>query len=165
MPFQIVSTYFDHLMSHAGHVIPPDHLLPLCLTKGPSGAPFDFTYQQRGSPAQMEDLGRAILNLSSVVAAGVVCFFPSYDYERRVHSHWSSSGLLEKISRKKTVFREPKMASHVESVLGQYGRCIEKKGGALMLCVVGGKLSEGINFSDDLGRCVRSECVCVCVCV
>ena len=34
---------------HSGHVIPPDHLLPLCLCKGPSGVPFDFTYQNRDS--------------------------------------------------------------------------------------------------------------------
>ena len=30
-----------------GHVIPPSHLLPLCLCKGPAGESFEFTFQNR----------------------------------------------------------------------------------------------------------------------
>uniref|UniRef100_A0A2K5D6L5 DEAD/H-box helicase 11 n=1 Tax=Aotus nancymaae TaxID=37293 RepID=A0A2K5D6L5_AOTNA len=59
------------------------------------------------------------------------------------------------------IFQEPKSAHQVEQVLLAYSRCIQGCGqergrvtGALLLSVVGGKMSEGINFSDNLGRCV-----------
>ena len=52
---------------------------------------------------QIDELGRALLNLCMMVPGGVVCFFPSYDYEKRVHTHWSKTGVLERIARKKQV--------------------------------------------------------------
>ena len=44
------------------------------------------------------------------------------------------------------------MATKTEDLLQEYTRIIDSGSGALLLSVVGGKLSEGINFSDRLGR-------------
>ncbi|XP_069848985.1 putative ATP-dependent DNA helicase DDX11-like protein 8 [Dipodomys merriami] len=144
-----------------GHVIPPDHILPLVICHGPSGQPLDFTFQKRALPQMMEETGRALCNLCSAVPGGVVCFFPSYDYQRQVHAHWERSGLLARLAVRKKIFQEPRGAGQVEQVLAAYAKCIAGCGraggtvtGALLLSVVGGKMSEGINFSDDLGRCV-----------
>jgi chromosome transmission fidelity protein 1 len=53
------------------------------------------------------------------------------------------------------VIREPKEASQVDSTLSRYGKAAASShDGALLLSVVGGKLSEGINFANDLCRCV-----------
>ncbi|PVD35073.1 hypothetical protein C0Q70_06354 [Pomacea canaliculata] len=145
-----------------GHVIPPDHLLSLTLATGPTGRQLDFTFQTRDDPHLLEELGRLVVNLCSVVPGGIVLFFPSYDYEQLVSVSWEKSGILGRIEAKKKIFREPKSAIQVEHVLTQYGDCIKKcqcrttggPTGAILMCVVGGKMSEGINFSDDLGRCV-----------
>lgn len=109
----------------------------------------------------MDETGRILCNLCNVVPGGVVCFFPSYEYQRQVHAHWDRSGLLARLAVRKKIFQEPKRANQVEQVLKEYSRCIKHCGqaegmvtGALLLSVVGGKMSEGINFSDSLGRCV-----------
>jgi chromosome transmission fidelity protein 1 len=42
----------------------------------------------------------------------------------------------------------------MDSVLRDYGLAARGNSGAVLFSVVGGKMSEGINFGDDLGRCV-----------
>ncbi|KAK6975607.1 ATP-dependent RNA helicase DDX11 [Biomphalaria glabrata] len=144
-----------------GHVIPGRQLLPLVVTRGPTGVTLDFTYQTRDKPHMVEELGRVITNICNVVPGGVVCFFPSYDYENLIYTYWEKNGTIGKIETKKKVFREPKKSGFVEQVLLEYSNCIKRcsswqgsRTGALLMSVVGGKMSEGINFSDDMGRCV-----------
>ncbi|XP_032730774.1 ATP-dependent DNA helicase DDX11 isoform X2 [Lontra canadensis] len=178
-----------------GHVIPPDNILPLVICSGPSSQQLEFTYQKRELPQMMDETGRILCNLCTVVPGGVVCFFPSYEYQRQVYAHWDQSGLLARLAVRKKIFQEPKKANQVEQVLAEYSRCIKVRSvtprpwvqrtagsilgglklwlynldwyfpqccgqaggtvtGALLLSVVGGKMSEGINFSDNLGRCV-----------
>ncbi|XP_021777703.2 ATP-dependent DNA helicase DDX11 isoform X1 [Papio anubis] len=144
-----------------GHVIPPDNILPLVICSGISNQPLEFTFQKRELPQMMDEAGRILCNLCSVVPGGVVCFFPSYEYLRQVHAHWEKGGLLGRLAARKKIFQEPKSTHQVEQVLLAYSRCIQACGqergrvtGALLLSVVGGKMSEGINFSDNLGRCV-----------
>lgn len=109
----------------------------------------------------MQDLSMIIQNICSLVPGGIVCFFPSYEYEQQVYDFFKKNQTIDNIVKRKLIFREPKKSGEVDSILQNYSKCIKqaknKKSnitGALMLGVVGGKISEGLNFSDDLGRCV-----------
>lgn len=141
-----------------GHVIPPSNLSVWTLSKfrTPAGeSPFEFSFSRRGDKGMISQLGLALVNICTVVPDGVVAFFPSYGYLDEVVQAWQSSPVWERLASKKAVFRESKGGSSDE-VLASYSAAIlgpESKG-ALLLSVVGGKMSEGINFSDRLGRCV-----------
>lgn len=92
-------------------------------------------------------------NLCGVLPAGVVCFLPSYAYLDTVYEHLEQSGVLQRIGLRKRIFRETAGGAGVEQLLQQYANAIDQTaGGALLLSVVGGKLSEGLNFADQLGR-------------
>lgn len=112
----------------------------------------------------MSDLAMVIQNICNVVPAGIVCFFTSYDVMDQFYNHLEQSKSLDRIQQKKKVFKEPRSGGQqTEKILIEYAnfvklasKCIETEAptGALLMSVVGGKLSEGLNFSDDLGRCV-----------
>ena len=162
-----------------GHIIPKENLIALPVTKGPGGIDFDFTFHKRSSPAMIEALGTCLLQLASTVPDGLVVFFPSYAYLDQVVLHWqakSSGGgatkpLWDRLQEKKPIFRESKTTTTAtttttssgtdtdnnNNVLIRYTQAIAASAsnrGALLLSVIGGNLSEGINFTDALGRAV-----------
>ncbi|KAL4783948.1 helicase C-terminal domain-containing protein [Aspergillus varians] len=165
-----MSDYMNHLFSYVpkdrldmfsyGHVIPPENLIALNLTRGIQGFEFDFTYDGRDSEKMILDLGRTVARLCHVIPDGVVAFFPSYEYLSRVLNVWKSPiasennrTLYEMIEKERPILYESReMETTTDDILHHYANTIENGKGALLLSVVGGKLSEGINFSDKLGR-------------
>ncbi|KAI9850621.1 MAG: ATP-dependent DNA helicase chl1 [Thelocarpon superellum] len=161
--------YLEHLLDYVpreriqtlscGHVIPAENLLAWAVSHGPSGVRFEFNFEMRNSVAVMDELGRTLVNLCRTVPDGVVVFFPSYNYLDQVVRHWRSTtvgapSLWERLGQRKAVFCESKAVRGVDTVLQEYSGAVDGGKGGLLLAVVGGKLSEGINFSDALGRCV-----------
>lgn len=143
-----------------GHIVDKSNVLVEPLSKGPGGTEFDFTWSNRRSEAITSELALLIERICTVAPDGIVVFFPSYDYLAFVASSWKRTvqnrSSFERLSSLKKVFQESKEVA-VDDLLKDYSDAINTGKGALMLAVVGGKLSEGINFSDKLGRVV----VCV----
>ncbi|KAM0276991.1 hypothetical protein ACHAQH_006174 [Verticillium albo-atrum] len=153
-----------------GHVIPPSNLCVRTLAAsraGDSSSTFEFSFQRRSDKAMVGQLGLAILNMCAVVPDGIVVFFPSYGYLDEVVATWEatapgeSASVWTRMQQRKATFKESKggsseevLAAYSQAILGDGNPNTPKPRGALLLSVVGGKMSEGINFSDRLGRAV-----------
>ncbi len=142
-----------------GHVVDSSHILLQALTKV-DGTAIDVRHQTRSTPSVCTAIGKAVIRLCETVPHGVVVFLPSYKYEHVLVEAWKKGGdtndsIWKQLQQVTTVIREPKEASQVESTLSRFAEAATQSiRGALLLSVVGGKLSEGINFANDLCRCV-----------
>ncbi|KAF5308905.1 hypothetical protein FQR65_LT00605 [Abscondita terminalis] len=130
------------------HIIPPENILPLVVTKGEKNEELLFNFETRFKMGTC--IKHVLQEVCDLVKGGIVVFFPSYKYESWVHQQLSG------VNFGKPLFREPQDSGSVDTVLVAYANAIQKvnSSGAILFSVVGGKLSEGLNFSDDLGRCV-----------
>ena len=117
---------------------------------------FNFTFANRANNELADECGKSLLEICSIVPNGVVAFFASYSQLTCIHKRWKEWGILGKLSQKKEIFVEEKGATFdLELFLRRYSATARNSAkGALLLGVIGGKLSEGINFSDELARCI-----------
>jgi len=165
----VVAQLFSHLpqdrlsIFSCGHIIPPSNLQALVVGQGPRGSDLEFTFNRRGDKLTIAELRDILANFINIVPGGMVTFFPSYSFLNAVLAEWTANGTMARFKAKKKVFLEPQEATDVEGVLRDYAAAchasnssVDKgtKGGALLFAVIGAKLSEGLNFSDDLARAV-----------
>jgi len=140
----------DILTFSCNHVI-PDKNLQTFIIDDPI---FEFTFAKRNSTSLINnDLFYFYNNLSYTVpvTGGIVGFFPSYQYLQFVVDSWSKSGKLKTLTQHRKLFYEKKDG---EDILSDYINTISKGEGAILFAIVGGRLSEGINFQDNLCRAV-----------
>lgn len=130
------------------HVVPPSNLCTTIVsTGGPHQHPLDLRFATRNTPETLQALRSTVQALSDRVPHGMVVFFPSFKY-----MHAAIAAGVGRTA--KPMWSEPKDAAAVPRVLAAYAAAAARPTGALLLSVCGGKLSEGINFGDELGRCV-----------
>ncbi|KAJ7432344.1 helicase C-terminal domain-containing protein [Mycena latifolia] len=146
-----------------GHIIPEANLQTIVVGKGPRGGELEYKAGKQGDEAVIGELGQILLNFAALVPRGMIVFFPSYHFLNTAKDAWQKSGVLARLEGKKKVFFEPEQSTHVDQVLQGYSAAVQepsdqpssgKSRGGLLFAVIGAKLSEGLNFADDLARAV-----------
>ncbi|CAI5446542.1 unnamed protein product [Caenorhabditis angaria] len=132
------------------HVIDDDQLLSLVIDKTVDGKPFKLTYETRSNEQVLRSLAISLRVLIPQLPNGVVIFVPSYDFLYMFQKKLKDFGLIDKFQ--KPIFTESRQPK--SDIWDKFSRAAKSEKGAVLMAVVGGKMSEGINFCDELGRAV-----------
>jgi len=143
----------------ADHVIPPTSLFVGALSYGAGRYQLSSTWKVSKSPAYQDALGKTILSLIKEIPDGVLVFLPSYKLMNDLKATWQDSGVWEEMNKWKECFLENRGAGknskeEFERLIGCYRhQCsLEDGRGAMFFAVCRGKISEGIDFSDEQCR-------------
>lgn len=136
------------------HVVSLRNVLTISVPTGVNGSTMDFRHSARYQDRVCDELAETLLRISKEVPNGMVVFLPSYSYEGFLMNRWKTTGRYEAIKEVKRIFREPQSAKNVETTLSAYSNQASSKHGAILFSVIGGKMSEGINFVNEMARCV-----------
>ncbi|XP_031728340.1 Fanconi anemia group J protein [Anarrhichthys ocellatus] len=145
----------------ANHVINKSQVWVGTVGDGPQGRKLCATFQHTETYIFQDEVGSLLLHVCQVVAKGVLCFLPSYKMLDKLRDRWTNTGLWKKLERHKAVIPEPRGGGgkgDFDELLQKYydaiKYCEEDRDGALLIAICRGKVSEGLDFTDDNARAV-----------
>ncbi|KAM6948655.1 Fanconi anemia group J protein [Aplochiton taeniatus] len=144
------------LQLEASHVINKSQVWVGTVGAGPQGQKLCATFQHTETYLFQDEVGALILHVCQTVSKGVLCFLPSYKMLEKLQDRWKNTGIWEKLTENKTVVTEPRGGGkgNFDQLLQNYYDAIRDKDGALLIAVFRGKVSEGLDFTDDNARAV-----------
>ncbi|KAJ1349514.1 hypothetical protein KIN20_005097 [Parelaphostrongylus tenuis] len=134
------------------HVIDDHQLLALSLGLHVRNEKFTLTYETRSNVNLVKSIVQTVMLLVREVPNGSVAFFTSYDFMSHFLSIMEKFRIIQQCNMKKKVFVESRDST--EDIWNKFAAASRENEGAVLFAVAGGKLSEGINFCDELGRAV-----------
>lgn len=149
----------------ANHVIKQQQCWVTSVGAGPTRVDLNGQYQNTNTYGFQDEMGHVLKNVCETVPYGVLCFMPSYQLMEKLYARWEVTGLLGQLNRIKVVMCEPRRGDQLEELMVKYYAAIRDAvrsgdrraggpSGALFLAVYRGKISEGLDFSDNNARAV-----------
>ena len=115
----------------------------------------DSSYKNAERGEYVDALGQAVLHIMRGVPGGVLLFASSYASVDRLQARWTATGAWAQMEALKPISVEPKGGgAEFDRAVAEYRRNAATAAGAMFLAVFRGKLSEGIDFVDDMCRAV-----------
>ncbi|XP_074586059.1 uncharacterized protein LOC141841763 [Curcuma longa] len=175
---------FEACMEAPHVIDPESQLWAAVVSTGPGNCQLNASYRTADGFAFQDGLGFTLEEICKIAPGGILVFFPSYKLLEKLRRRWTQTGQWSRLNAEKPVFVEPRGATdefeshlrgyydairgstkvvHEKSRLGSR-RAIKQPcskvcsqnapRGAAFLAVCRGKVSEGIDFSDENARVV-----------
>jgi len=146
-----------------GHVIKRDQCKAFVVSEGPSRMPINLSYDylKAYSDTVFKELGNLLIYIAQKVPNGMLVCFASYSLRDRCVKKWKelhfeNTGLTiyQKLDSLKPIYTEARNPAQTKEITEAYKEKAKTDEGASLFCVCRGKVSEGIDFTNESARAV-----------
>ena len=131
-----------------GHIIKNNQFKALVVSKSKNERELIFNFESKKQGDIIIYTVEIIEDIAKIIPDGLIIFVQSYGFLDSLNERMKILKINEKLNGKRIFFD----SKNSNKIVSDYEREINGGRGAILVSVMGGRLSEGINFNDKLAR-------------